>query len=96
MTDDDALLALDSLLRPNTLNDLQELVFRQSWTGKSYAEMAEASSYDENYLKDVGSRLWKLMSQSLGTKVTKNNLQSVLRQSLNAALNSDHHSSTVS
>lgn len=88
MTDDDALLALDSLLRPNTLTDLQELVFRQSWTGKSYAEMAEASSYDENYLKDVGSRLWKLMSQSFGTKVTKSNLQSVLRQSLNAAPNS--------
>lgn len=83
MTDDDALLILDILLKPHSLNDLQELVFRQSWAGRSYAAMADETSYDENYLKDVGSRLWKLLSQHLGTRVTKNNLQSVLRQQAN-------------
>jgi WD40 repeat protein len=85
MTVDDALSALVPLLQSSPLNDLQEVVFRQSWAGKSYAEMADASKYDENYLKDVGSRLWKLLSKMLGMRVTKNNLQSVFRQFLNAA-----------
>jgi hypothetical protein len=85
MTDDEVLSLLDTMLDPNTLNDLQELVFRQAWVGKSYAEMADESSYDENYLKDVGSKLWKQLSQKLGTRVTKNNLHVSLRQLLGTA-----------
>jgi WD40 repeat protein len=80
MTPDDALEILDGLLRPKVLTQIQEFVFRQTWAGDSYAAMAERSGYDEDYIKDVGSRLWKLLSGVLGVKVTKNTLTSILGQ----------------
>lgn len=62
------------------LNKVQELVFRESWTGKSYQEIATISGYEVSYLTDVGCRLWQLLSQNLGVKVTKSNFQTVLKQ----------------
>ncbi|MGE5658563.1 MAG: NB-ARC domain-containing protein [Actinomycetota bacterium] len=79
MTLEEALAILDSLLQPGYLNDTQELVFRQSWQGQSYQEIAEASGYDADYIKDVGSQLWRRLSQALGTQVTKRNIHSVLK-----------------
>ncbi|PSB02996.1 WD40 repeat domain-containing protein [Merismopedia glauca] len=89
MTIDEALNIIDSALQPKHLNDTQELVFRQSWVGKSYAEMAVTCGYNEDYLKDIGSKLWKLLSQALQQEVRKSNLQVVLRrwlQSQNEAI----------
>lgn len=63
MNTEEALVILDTFLEPG-LNDIQELVFRQAWEGKTYPEIAEISGYDANYIKDVGSRLWKLLSQT--------------------------------
>ncbi|PSB54190.1 NB-ARC domain-containing protein, partial [Chamaesiphon polymorphus] len=80
MTPDEALSRLDSLLQPKVLTQIQEVVFRQTWAGESYAAMADRSGYDEDYIKDVGSRLWKLLSQVLGVKVTKNTLTSAFGQ----------------
>ncbi|PSB47659.1 hypothetical protein C7B77_24185, partial [Chamaesiphon polymorphus CCALA 037] len=80
MTPDEALAILDESLKPKVLTQIQEFVFRQTWIGASYAAMAEQSGYDEDYIKDVGSRLWKLLSQVLGVKVTKNTLTSALGQ----------------
>jgi WD40 repeat protein len=75
-----ALRILDTYLYPQTLNDLQEIIFRQSWEGITYAEIATSCGYEENYLKDVGSKLWKLVSKTLGQEVTKSNLRSVFRR----------------
>jgi hypothetical protein len=79
MNVDEALVVLDIFLE-NRLNNLQELVFRQSWEGQTYQEIADSSSYDANYIKDVGSKLWKLLSQSLDEEVTKSNFRSVIRR----------------
>ncbi len=79
MSVDEALLFLDSILSEH-LNDVQELVFRQSWEGRSYPEIAKSAGYDAEYIKFIGYQLWNLLSQVLGAKVTKNNLQSVLRR----------------
>jgi WD40 repeat protein/DNA-binding MarR family transcriptional regulator len=80
MNIEDAIATLDSILQPEHLNDIQELVFRQCWEGRTYMEIAEDSSYDAGYIKDVGSKLWQFLSQILGEKVTKSNVQSVLRR----------------
>jgi WD40 repeat protein len=80
VTPDAALLIVDSLLQPKVLTQIQEVVFRQTWAGESYAAMAEQSGYDEDYIKDVGSRLWKQLTQLLGIKVTKNSLTSAFGQ----------------
>ncbi|MEG5082338.1 NB-ARC domain-containing protein [Microcoleus sp. AT8-B4] len=78
MTLEEALAILDTLLKPGHLNDVQDLVFRQSWQGKSYQNMADTSGYDADYLKDIGSQLWRTISLALGTQVTKRNIHSIL------------------
>jgi hypothetical protein len=80
MTVDEALLFLDSVLQPEHLNDIQDLVFRQTWEGRSYLEIAKKTAYDAEYIKFVGFQLWQLLSRVFGEKVTKGNVQSVLRR----------------
>lgn len=80
MNVEEALLILDTALEQNFLNDVQELVFHQSWLGKTYLEMAENSGYNSNYIKDVGYKLWKLLSEVFEQEVTKSNFRSVLRR----------------
>ncbi|GAB4524930.1 MAG: hypothetical protein Tsb0014_03790 [Pleurocapsa sp.] len=62
------------------LSDVQELVFRESFLGSSYKEIADNSGYEYEYLKKVGSQLWRLLSQVLGEKISKSNVRSRLNQ----------------
>lgn len=80
MTIDEALLFLDSVLTQEHLNDVHILVLRQTWEGRSYPEIAKNAGYDAEYIKFVGFHLWQVLSRVLGEKVTKSNLQSVLRR----------------
>ncbi len=80
MNVEEALLILDTVLQEKVLNNLQELVFRQAWAGETYPEIAESSGYNANYIKDVGSKLWNLLSSAFEEKVTKSNFISVLRR----------------
>lgn len=79
MSAEEGLVILDTFLK-KSLNEVQELVFRKAWEGQTYSEIAETSGYDANYIKDVGSKLWKLLSQILDEEVTKSNFRSVLRR----------------
>ncbi|NMG07932.1 AAA-like domain-containing protein [Brasilonema sp. UFV-L1] len=79
MNVEEAIAILDTFLEQR-LNNLQEVVFRKAWEGQTYQEMAEGAGYDANYVKDVGSKLWKLLSQALEEEVTKSNFRSVLRR----------------
>ena len=78
MTPDEVLALLTPLFSSNGLSDTQELVLRESWQGKSYQQIAQTFEYDTDYIKGVGSRLWRSLSQSLGKPVTKANLHSVI------------------
>jgi WD40 repeat protein len=80
MTADEALALLDPLLQAQSLRDIQEQVFRHSWEGCTYPNMAERIGYDTGYIRDVGYELWRQLTQVLGEPVTKNNLQAVLRR----------------
>jgi hypothetical protein len=71
---------LETILISEDINDVQEIVFRQCWQGKTYPEIAESFGYDVDYIKNVGSKLWKLLSKQLGEKVSKSNFRSVLRR----------------
>ncbi|MBD2678141.1 MULTISPECIES: AAA-like domain-containing protein [Nostoc] len=86
MNIEEALVVLDTFLE-HGLSDVQEIIFRQAWEGQTYPDIAESCGYDANYIKDVGSKLWKLLSQAFGEEVTKSNFRSVLRRrSLRLAL----------
>jgi hypothetical protein len=76
----------------SSLNDTQELVFRQSWEGRTYSEIAEAFGYSADYIKDVGSELWSLLSQHFGEKVSKRNIRfTLMRIKQRAIPESDLH-----
>jgi NB-ARC domain len=78
MTVDEALVLLDTILRSQHLTSIQKSVFCKSWEGKTYEEIASESGYDCDYIKQIGSQLWHLLSGALGEKVTKKNVQFVL------------------
>ncbi|MFB2878545.1 pentapeptide repeat-containing protein [Floridanema aerugineum] len=82
MTPDEALELVEIVLDYQRLNKVQELVFRQSWEGQSYVEIAKNTGYEPDYIKDAGAKLWKLLSEAFGEKVKKDNIQSVLRRYL--------------
>jgi hypothetical protein len=82
MTVDEAITIAETALNYDRLNKVQELVFRQSWEGLSYMEIATSTGYDYDYIKDAGAKLWKLLSKALEEKVKKDNLKSVLKRYL--------------
>jgi WD40 repeat protein len=80
MTLEEAIALIEQLLERGRLTKIQEIVFRYSWEGKTYLEMAKEVTYDPGHIKDVGSELWQSLSKALGEKVTKNNLHGVLKR----------------
>ena len=82
MTVEEALTIAETALNYDRLNKVQELVFRQSWDGRSYGEIAKSTGYQYDYIKATAYELWKLLSKPLGEKVKKDNLKSVLKRYL--------------
>ncbi|QUY42644.1 NB-ARC domain-containing protein [Acaryochloris marina] len=80
MTIEDALDLIDTALDPSCFKNLHQDIFRLSWQGKSYQEIAETCGYDTDYVRHVGYQLWQNLSQALAQKVTKRNLQVVFRR----------------
>jgi WD40 repeat protein len=80
MTIEDAMTLLDSVLGQASLNDTQELVFRHAWEDWTYDRIAEQFDYAPDHIRNVGAQLWDLLSDLLGVKVTKKNVQAVLRR----------------
>jgi diguanylate cyclase (GGDEF)-like protein len=80
MNVDDVLILVEQTLLNRQLSPIERLVLQQSWLGQSYSEIAQHSSYVSGYIKEVGSQLWQELSESVGDRVTKKNLQLVLRE----------------
>jgi hypothetical protein len=86
MTGQEALTLVDALLHSanqgQKLNDVQSAVFLGTWAGRSYQEITEQLNdrCQYEYIKQVGSQLWRSLSQTLGEPVSKRNLQAVLRR----------------
>jgi len=83
MTTEEALIHVESILDARAFSNIQELVFCRAWEGLSYAEIADRSGYDAEYIKQVGCQTWQLLSQALGYKISKSNCQSVLKRHAN-------------
>jgi hypothetical protein len=81
MNVEEALEFIDKLVVAKTgkaLNDLQRAVFRGAWQGKSFTEIHQDCRDRcglDHLMRNVGSELWQILSEALGTKVSKNNLQ---------------------
>lgn len=78
MTIEDAIAIVDAALKHKRLSNIQERLLHQTWEGKTYSEIAEMYAYDASYIRDVGYRLWKMLSAGFGEHVTKHNLRVVV------------------
>ncbi|MEL6354933.1 MAG: AAA-like domain-containing protein [Cyanobacteria bacterium J06627_28] len=89
MTEAEALEAVRKAISPESLSYVQEVVFRQSWEGQLYPEIAKSVGYHPEYIRDVGAQLWRSLSDSIGQKVTKKNVRFVLNQVSNGSAPSE-------
>ena len=78
MTIEDAIAIVDKALQNKRLSNIQEQVFRQTWDGRTYSEIAEVCGYDSSYIRDVGYRLWKIWSLKIFGLSPYHDLQIVL------------------
>jgi hypothetical protein len=77
MTIEDALNIVDSVLGNKSLSTIQEAIFRQTWEGKTYSEIAEKAGYDAAYIRDVGYKLWQLLSEAFGDRYSNRSVNAI-------------------
>lgn len=57
------------------LNHLQEGILRGTWQRQKYPEIAKACYRSEAHVKKVASKLWKLLSETLGEDINQSNFR---------------------
>lgn len=92
---DEARLVLTKVLPVVDLNKIQELVFCHCWVGDSYPEIARMTDYDADYIKDVGYRLWRQLSDALQESVNKQNFRTIFKQRFQKVLEASQTTATA-
>jgi WD40 repeat protein len=67
-------------IAPQHLSRIQELVLKLSWDKLSYPNMAEQEGYQYEYIKGMGSGLWKMLTERLNRPVNKRNIHQVVAE----------------
>ncbi|WP_377476029.1 MAG: NB-ARC domain-containing protein [Microcoleus anatoxicus] len=79
---EEALEFVDHLALTTTgkhLDSLQKAILRGAWNNQKYKEIAQHHNRSEKYIKEVGFKLWKLLSVALGEEqVCKANFRAKL------------------
>ncbi|MEG3966204.1 ATPase [Microcoleus sp. T2B6] len=79
---EEALEFVDHLALTTTgkhLDSLQKAILRGAWDNQKYKEIAQHHNRSEKYVKEVGFKLWKLLSVALGEEqVSKANFRAKL------------------
>lgn len=70
------------------LDHVQEAVVKGVWEGQTYAEIGEECHRSEARVRDVGYKLWKTLSESLGEEVNKSNFSWAIQRVINSQFNS--------
>jgi AAA-like domain len=72
------------------LTDVETAILLGAWQNQTYEQIAEASVYSISYLtRDVGPKLWKLLSRALGESVSKTNFQTALERYWRSLISED-------
>ncbi|MGB3264900.1 MAG: NB-ARC domain-containing protein [Microcoleus sp.] len=61
-------------------DDLQKAILLGVWEGQKYSQIAETSYCSEGHIRNIASKLWKLLSNVLDEEVTQSNLRSALER----------------
>ena len=62
------------------LDNLQEAILRGTMQGEKYTKIAEEIHCNESYVRDVGSKLWQILSEELGEDISKSNFRSAMER----------------
>uniref|UniRef100_UPI0035C93E87 SAV_2336 N-terminal domain-related protein n=1 Tax=Plectonema radiosum TaxID=945768 RepID=UPI0035C93E87 len=62
------------------LNDTEQLVIQGTLANQTYEQIAVSAEYSVRHLKNVAIKLWGVLSEVFGEKVTKKNLKANLEQ----------------
>lgn len=63
------------------LTDPEQAIMQGAIADQTYEQIAEQSGYSVSYLKrDVGPKLWRLLSEALGEEVSKTNFRGALQR----------------
>ncbi|MFB2892108.1 hypothetical protein ACE1CI_04080 [Aerosakkonemataceae cyanobacterium BLCC-F50] len=65
------------------LNDLQRRIITGILNGQKYADVSETYGYSAQHVKKSSHELLQMLSEVLGEKVNKSNLESVLERQIN-------------
>jgi hypothetical protein len=60
------------------LDDLQEAVLQGTLQRETYKEIAKDFDCSESRIREIGSQLWRILSEELGEDVSKSNLRSTM------------------
>jgi WD40 repeat protein len=72
----------DKLQDASSLTDLQITVLKRAWEGKTYSAIALDLGYDSGYVRDIGSKLWRILSDTLGVEISKANFRSQIEKNI--------------
>ena len=80
MTPEEAIQVADEVLLADvgsSLTDIQRMILRESLAGKRYESM---EGYAPQHIKNEGKKLWDLLSEALGEKVSKTSFKGALEK----------------
>ncbi|MEY3866320.1 MAG: hypothetical protein RLZZ338_211 [Cyanobacteriota bacterium] len=66
------------------LDYLQEAILRGTLKDHTYPEIADKVYSSSSHVRNVGSELWKILSEGLGQDITKANFRAILEQGKNS------------
>lgn len=70
------------------LDTAQEAIVKGVWEGKTYEEIANESNRSERHIRDIGYKLWKILSEQLGENVQKSNFHCTFERLKNSRYSS--------
>ena len=62
------------------LDNLQEAILRGTLQSETYTKIAEEIHCNESYVRDIGSKLWQIISEELGEDVSKSNFRAAMER----------------
>jgi hypothetical protein len=65
------------------LDNIQRGIILGVWEGKTYWKIATEYNFSEGHVRDIGYKLWKVLSDVLGEKVNKSNFRVTLERFIN-------------
>ncbi|MGE5659173.1 MAG: AAA family ATPase [Actinomycetota bacterium] len=62
------------------LDYLQKAILEGTLQGRTYGKIAEATHSSEGHTRDIGSELWKILSEGFGEEITKRNFRAIIEK----------------